>query len=324
MPGRGALIVLVVSGVLLAGAVGEVGLRAYGFRFQTFPAVQFGWPEPTEIEDVYTPDRDLFWVTRDYAAKLAEAHRSPPAVVFTGDSCTEFGTWPELTLALLAARDPSLAHGVKLAVGGWSSEQGLRQLRRDVLPLRPRVLIIYFGWNDHWMAFGRPDAEVHEGAAAFWLTQHSRLMQLVVKSRLGTEMSRSGEESSRVPRDRYRFNLDTMGRLAHDAGIRPVFITAPSGHEIGREPDYLARRHIRHLADLVPLHASYVQATREAAAAAGAELCDAAAEFTRLPGAPRQYFTHDGIHFSDRGSRALADIVTNCLTPSADPQPDRR
>jgi lysophospholipase L1-like esterase len=313
-----------MSGVLLASAVGEVGLRAYGFRFQTFPAVQFGWPEPTEIEHVYLPDRDLFWVTRDYAAKLAEARRLRPAIVFTGDSCTEFGTWPELTLARLAARDPSLAQGVKLAVGGWSSEQGLRQLRRDVLPLRPRVLIIYYGWNDHWIAFGKPDAEVHAGAVAFWLTQHSRLMQLIVKSRLGTETIWSVAGSYRVSRDRYRLNLDTMARLAHEAGIRPVFITAPSGHERGREPEYLGYRHLRRLADLIPLHASYVQATREAAASAGAELCDAAVEFTHLPAPQGQYFTHDGIHFTDRGSRALAEIVTNCVTSSADPQPDRQ
>jgi hypothetical protein len=57
----------------------------------------------------------------------------------------------------LADRAPSPAHGVKLAVGGWASEQGLRQFRRDVLPLHPRVVMtIYYGWNDHWIAFGGP------------------------------------------------------------------------------------------------------------------------------------------------------------------------
>lgn len=313
-PGGGALTVLVVFGILLAGAAGELGLRAYGFRFDTFPMVQFGWPEPAAIEKVYVPDRDLFWVTRDYAAKLAAAIQTPPALVFMGDSCTEFGAWPELTLERLAERDPSLARGVKLAVGGWSTEQGLRQLRRDVLRIRPRVVTVYFGWNDHWIAFGKRDAEVHPGVAAFWLAQHSRVMQLIVKSRIGSEAVLSDDVSYRVPLDQYRGNLEAMASLARSAGIRALFITAPSSHERGREPEYLASRHLRHLDDLVPLHQAYVQATRDAVARTGAEICDAAAEFRTLPGPVERYFTRDGIHFNARGSRALSEIVTRCLT----------
>lgn len=310
---------LVLLGVLLAGAVGEVGLRAYGFRFDTFPIVQFGWPEPTEIQKVYVPDRDLFWVTRDYAARLADARRSPPAVVFMGDSCTEFSDWPRLTLERLAAHDGSPVPGVNLAVGGWSSEQGLRQLRRDVLTLRPRMVIIYYGWNDHWIAFGKSDPDVHAGIASFWLATHLRLMQLLVKTRLGSETILSAHPSYRVPLDRYRVNLEAMARLAHGAGIRTVFITAPSSHQRGHEPEYLARRHLQHLEELVPLHASYVQATREAAAATGAEVCDAAAAFTTLPGPIDHYFTKDGIHFSDHGTRALVEILTTCLARAPSP-----
>ena len=310
-PAVWASIVLALFGVALAAAVGELSLRAYGFEFITVPTVQFGWPEPDEIASVFTPDRDLFWVTKDYATKLADLQRAHPDILFLGDSCTQFGTWPELTLANLAAREPSLAHGAKLAVAGWSSDQGRRQLRRDVLPLRPHVITIYYGWNDHWIAFGKPDEAAHPSALSFWLTEHVRLMQLIVKLRFP---SRASEDVYRVPRDRYRANLEEMIRLARQAGIRPVLITAPSAHVRGHEPAYLARRHLRNLADLVPLHRSYVQATREAAAAAGGEVCDAAAKFETLPPPIRRYFSGDGIHLSDRGSRALADMVTDCLT----------
>jgi len=314
-PRAGVLVLLVAFGVGLAGAAAELSLRGFGFTFTTFPVVQFGWPEPHEIRDVYMPDRDLFWVTRDYATKLADARHTRPAVVFMGDSCTEFGTWPQLTLDRLAARDPSLARGVSLAVGGWSSEQGLRQFRRDVLPLHPRLVTIYYGWNDHWLAFGEPDADVHANAVSYWLAEHLRLAQLVVKARLGTSATPSAGGSFRVPLDRYRVNIETLGRLTRAAGIRAVFITAPTSHERGREPEYLARRHLRDLKELVPLHASYVQATREAAVAAGAEVCDAATMFTALPGPIGQYFNRDGIHFSDRGSRALADMLAHCVAP---------
>jgi lysophospholipase L1-like esterase len=309
----GVLLLLGVFGVLLAAVVGELALRVAGFRFETFPAVQVGWPQPAEIQDLYTPDRDLLWVTRDYRAKLAEARRLAPALVFMGDSCTEFGTWPERSLQRLRDRGSPLGSGLELAVGGWSSEQGLRQLGRDVLPLHPRALVIYFGWNDHWLAFGAPDADVHAGAVSFWLAQHSRLMQLAVKSRLGAETLSSDTHPSRVSRAQYRGNLESMARLAHQAGIRVVFVTAPSSHVPGREPEYLARRHLRTLADLVPLHASYVAATREAAQETGADVCDAAAAFAEMAGSIQQYFRADGIHFSERGSEVLAEMVTACL-----------
>ena len=86
---------LAVGSIGLALLVGELALRIAGFEYRSFPSVQFGWPEPTAIANVYVPDRDLFWVTRDYAATLEAARRSRPTVVFIGDSCTEFGTYPQ-------------------------------------------------------------------------------------------------------------------------------------------------------------------------------------------------------------------------------------
>jgi lysophospholipase L1-like esterase len=316
-PGAAALIALAAIGIVLALGIGEAALRVGGFRYETFPMVQFGWPEPTDIQNRYRPDRDLFWVTRDYAEKLAAARATPPAVIFMGDSCTEFANWPQYTIERLTTIEPELAHGVSLAVAGWSSEQGLRQLRRDILSLHPRVAMIYYGWNDHWVPFGERDADLHPNAMTFWLTQHSRLMQLFVKARLGTTARSSAHGSYRVPPDQYRVNLETMGRLARAAGIRAVFITAPTSHERGHEPAYLARRHLRRLDELVPLHAHYVQLTRDAGAASGAEVCDAAAEMAKLPGPIAQYFGGDGIHFNDRGSRALSAIVASCLAPGA-------
>src|SRR3954462_10683111 len=94
--------------VSVAAALGcaEAGLRAAHFSFQTFPVVQFGYPDPVTLHDLFVPDRDLFWVTRDYAAALAEARRTHPAVVFMGDSCTQFGSYPGIVLTRLAANAP--------------------------------------------------------------------------------------------------------------------------------------------------------------------------------------------------------------------------
>src|SRR5262249_48437469 len=138
-----------VALVAIAGALGlaEIGLRTANFSFQTFPVVQFGYPDPVTLHDLFVPDRDLFWVTRDYAGILAEARRTHPAVVFMGDSCTQFGSYPAIVLTRVAETAPALSSGVKVGVVGWSSEQGRAQFTRDILPLHPRVVTLYYGWN---------------------------------------------------------------------------------------------------------------------------------------------------------------------------------
>ena len=96
-------LLLAVFGVTLALAFGEAALRVARFQFDLVPTLEFGWPDPVAIRDVYRPDADLVWVTRDYRATLAEARRTGPAVVFMGDSCTEFGDYPSRTIAALQA-----------------------------------------------------------------------------------------------------------------------------------------------------------------------------------------------------------------------------
>ena len=80
----------------------------------------------------------MLWVTKDYQQVLDSARRHRPAIVFMGDSCTQFGTYPSRTLELLGRTRPSLGCGIKVGVAGWSVVQGKAQLVRDVLPLHPR------------------------------------------------------------------------------------------------------------------------------------------------------------------------------------------
>lgn len=301
---------IAVTLVLIEGA-----LRVAGFEYHLMPAVQFGWPDPQTIQSAYADDPDLFWVTKDYRQKLRDARRSHPDVIFLGDSCTEFGRYPVLTMQILSAENSRYKTGVHLAAGGWTSEQGLAQLTRDVIPLHPKVVVVYYGWNDHWMALGPTDPQLHSMGRYLWFAEYSRLAQLALKARVALAM-RTTDRPNRVPPDRYRQNLEAMARLARAAGITAVFVTAPSNHVPGHEPEYLLRRHVRRLADVVPLHQEYVRLTREAAEHEGAVLCDAAADFATLPQPRDRYFKADGIHFTPEGDLALARIVSPCIGPS--------
>lgn len=331
-PRRALSLALLLAFGLVAGLVlSEVVLRIAGFEYRAFPTVQFGWPRPEEMIDAYVADRDLFWVPLDYTEVLERARVDHPAIAFLGDSCTQYGDYPKLTLARLARINPRLSTGVNLGVAGWSAVQGRAQLERDVIDLRPLVATFNFGWNDHWTALGPPDDEARPGWLAWTLFQRTRLVQLVFKARLAAGLKPRAERPNRVDLVTYEATLGEMARLCQKAGIRSVFVTAPSNHRPGQEPDYLADRHLRRLDELVPLHRAYVEATRRAARETGAVLCDAAAAFDEIHADRDRYFRRDGIHLKPEGDELMADLLAGCIVDamgpgsvSATPQPSRR
>jgi len=311
----GKLAVLTGAGLLIGLLLGELALRAAGFSYHLRPEqIQFGWPRTlASLGDEYRADPDLLWVHADYDRRLARARAAKPVIAFLGDSCTDYSRYPELLLEELARRRPEARWtGVNLGTAGWSTFQGLRQLRRDVLPLRPRVVTLYFGWNDHWIGFGLPDAEVASllrRTGSRW--QGLRLVQLGEKAYVAAHRS---DDNRRVPLPEFRRNLHDMIRLAKSHGIEPVLITAPASHERGREPRYLKGVWIHRLQDVVPLHQAYVEAVRSVAREDRAALCDLARDFAALPARQRSAsFLKDGIHFNRRGARRAAGFLADCL-----------
>ena len=311
-------VLLGFAGIALAAGTAEAALRIAGFHFDLVPTLQFGWPDAVALKEAYQPDPDLVWVTKDYRQTLRAARREHPAIVFMGDSCTEFGTYPSRTLALLASRHSPLATGVKLGVGGWSSEQGLEQLERDVIPLHPKIVTIYYGWNDHWVAMGLTDPEIARAHRLLSLARVSRVVQLWLRLKVNMAAKRT-PRPNRVPLPQYEGNLRRMATEARAAGIVPVFVTAPSNHVAGHEPAYLALRHVRRLSELIPLHSAYVDATRTVARETGSPLCDATAAFAALPPPHDRYFMKDGIHLTPEGDQEMATVLAGCLASLPNP-----
>ncbi len=313
---------LVNLGVLFATivvfvAVLEAGLRLSGFSYVLYPEeIEFGMPDPVLLETGFREDDDLFWVTKDYEEKLARLARERPEIVFMGDSCTQFGSYDrELARLVEERRGEPLRYG-NLGVAGWTSHQGRHQLERDVVPLGPRLVTIYYGWNDHWIGFGIDDENVSRIKRIFssrW--SGLRVVQLATKALVAAGTRRSAYPD-RVSLADFRANLRAMAETAAEAGIRPAFLTAPTSIRAGEEPAYLETRWLRELSDLVPLHRSYAEAVREVAAEEGAVLCDLARRFDELPREEVEAsFRDDGIHLTEEGSRRVAELLYRCLEP---------
>jgi lysophospholipase L1-like esterase len=307
---------LLLAGTLVFFAVVvELALRLAGFQFVLRPQdIQFGRPEPVLLKVAFLEDDELFWVQRDYPQKLARLEAQKPPLILLGDSCTDLGRWDRELAALYRARfGQELSYG-NLAVAGWSSYQGRRQLERDVPAIGPKVVLSYFGWNDHWIGFGIEDKNVAGVKKLFSSrTSGSRLVQLLTKAYLAWG-TRETDLPNRVSLADFKANLGAMAAESADLGARLMILTAPANHVPGQEPPGLEDRWMRDDAELVPLHQAYVAAAREAAEGSGALLCDLAAEFAALPAEERaRLFMADGIHFQPAGDARLALFVFACL-----------
>ncbi|MBW1713872.1 MAG: hypothetical protein JRJ59_12065, partial [Deltaproteobacteria bacterium] len=306
---------LVAVALAMGFGLGELGLRLMGFSFQLYlTEIEFGWPDPVKVRVSFVPDKDLLWVKKGYYYSLEKAAQKRPQVIFMGDSCTDFGSYDKYFAELVNVRfqGRSLSF-LNAGVGGWSSFQGLEQLKRDLVKLKPKVVTIYYGWNDHWASFGVEDKNIRHIALSSSVSLNNlRTVQLISKL-LAKKRTKLGR--NRVSIEDYQANLTQMVRICRRNDIVPVLITAPTSHQPGSEPEYLKERYLRSLSDLVPLHQKYLAVVRKVAADQGAVLCDLERRLAELPQdqLKTKYFKGDGIHPTDQGDRLIARYLFECF-----------
>jgi lysophospholipase L1-like esterase len=321
--------------LVLALAIPETALRIAGFSFT--PGMQFGWPRPQELAQ-FAPDEKLLWKLRtadDPAPKKwsgnslgfpgGEVVLPKPAgtyrVLFLGDSCTFLG-YPEFAMKELR-RDPMPTRkydDVVLAIPGYSSYQGLVAAQEYGQNDAADVVVVYFGWNDHWAAYGEIDSKkivhVSESVAGRFLaraTRDSRLLQALnwLHARASGDGKPSGE--LRVPIEEYEHNLSEIERIFRERGAMVIFVTAPTSHYALGVPPYLLLLHFVESAEsAIKLHRAYNDVVRRVAKRTMSVLLDleSEAEAERDVG---KLFTGDGIHFTDAGNEWIGKHVADCI-----------
>jgi hypothetical protein len=110
----------VLLGVSIALGFGEIGLRLIGYEYRMYPSrVQFGWPDPVQIQEFYVPDRERLWIPKDYEGRVTRLVDTRPAIVFMGDSCTKFGTYDKAFAAIADGAQPGISlNYANVGVGG--------------------------------------------------------------------------------------------------------------------------------------------------------------------------------------------------------------
>ena len=277
----GWLVVLALLNALVV--LPELALRAVGFRCVS--GVQFGYPTPEEFWE-FVPDEELFWRLPpgdDPPVNSLGFFGPEPAIqksagstrlVVLGDSCTQQGfpqSVPDHLARVLSARGAPVEL-VNLSMSGYSSHQGRALAGRVVPPLAPDLALVWYGWNDHWQAYGATDREKRGSLRYERLYRRSKLLQglrwIALQAGLGREARADG--TPRVPPDDFRDNLTAIASALRAAGAAVVLVTAPTAHRRLGVPEYLvAQGFAEHPGAVVERHLEYAAIVRQVAAASG-------------------------------------------------------
>ncbi len=328
--GRGSapgwLIAAAVLNLLLVAP--ELGLRAAGFRHES--GIQFGYPRPSEFR-AFRPDEQLFWTydptvaginSWGFPAPEVESSKAPGSIrlVFLGDSCTEQG-YPGMVEVLLGARHPERRfEAVSLAISGYSSYQGLKVAERYASRVAPDLVTVYFGWNDHWLAYREIDSakriDPSSGLARRAIASSRWAQGLMFLGERLLGRSEGPLAVPRVPEPEYRSNLTAIVRTFASSGVSVLLVTAPTSHPVLGVPEQLVQRGFTSDSSAcIAAHRRYNEIVREVAKAEPtAVLIDLEARFGGFPAVRLgRIFTADGIHFTPEGLALVASLITDQL-----------
>jgi len=323
--------------ILLFLFIAEVLFRLIDFQ-KVYPERAFLLNPELSYPRYYKKDAELFWRirpnqtikgkffvdgvyqinSRGYREREFSAEKSPDVmrIICLGNSCT-FGwkvnleqTYPKILEKLL---NQNLAQPefevINAGMTGYSTFQGVRFLKREILGLHPDIIIFSYGWNDMCPAEREDkDQRFHPqwvlnlddflSRSRFYSFLKFEIMSLLKRK------NQSQDEKKivyRVSIKDYQENLKELARIAQGSGIKVFFLSIPvSSAKVFLGPGKTSKPHIA--------NRYYNKALREAASEIGVPLIDVALLFEDrgdLYDNGREEF----IHYNARGHQVIADAI---------------
>jgi lysophospholipase L1-like esterase len=257
-------------------------------------------------------------------------------VAFLGGSttfCAEVSgneaAWPHLVWQRLQAEFPGASFDyVNAGVPGYGLDAILRNLRERVAPLAPDVIVIYEATNDlsgnsfvlareQGVIGQRPDKE------RSWLSRYSLLVYLVEVNLNVAQNQEAAKTATRklaldLPRLEAPFRAELGELVAAAQAVAPVVAVAtfatqfrpgqPEAQQLAAAGTSLYYMPYMSMEGLLAGFAAYNGVIREVARERGALLVEAA---DAVPGDAAHF--RDAVHFTDRGSAAMARAVGDAL-----------
>lgn len=310
---------LAAGSVVITLVLAEIVLRLTGLGLMR-PQFQFDPHTGERLEaGTFVSDPDLFWREPEDPSSAGgrpgrfirmgdpvPAKSRKLRILTLGDSCTRISAGGRpYSVVLEQMLDPVRVEVYNASLPGYTSHQGLAWLRKQLLAYQPDLVIIYFGWNDHWRSTGITDRDY----AASLAPGRPRLLNLFAR--------KASPPPVRVSEEDYAANLREMERLIGEAGGQSWVILAP--YNINRENTafYLENGNIVPEDDPQRLHESYLAVAREVAGGRAVDLASVFAGMEALP----TLLMRDGIHPTDPGHAVIARVLADRVQQEAFRQP---
>ena len=333
----------------------EAGLRAAHFHYQrNLSYMEFGYPGKIELHQVFESDHKLlFRMKPGYDFKLGfgplnqqgfrgkNFKKTKPAnaarIACLGDSVT-FGTaegaFPEMMEQILLRDAGKVFQVYNFGVPGYSSWQGKNLLPRVLDEYHPEIVLIFYGWNDMWLAKGFSDQEqkpAEANAPLFFLRgELSRLRTYQLLNRIFAsaklKLSAGKQEKLRVPLNEFESNLEQMIEMTRASGAEPVLAAAPAGFGLAAMPDFFEYLGFARDADQIAgLRNDYNQAVAASAARSRTALIDLDLIFRQR--GVKNFFDRpdkDVIHPNAAGLELIAESAARIIIDSSVAHEPRR
>ena len=321
-------LILIVLNILVIAP--ELFFRVIDFHYesgiQADKNVEFAGLRPEHYLH-YVPDDNLFWKLPSSNPQVNSLGfpgdniiiPKPPKtyrILYLGDSVTQLGyaQYVETYLNKYLAGDSLIFDCVTLAVSGYSSYQGAILADMYADKFEADLVFVFFGWNDHWLAYRGRDIQFHNAKYPdlLWhIYHHSKILQFANK--FVHSFSKPSEKGLvkevRVLPDEYRQNLIQINSIFQKQDIPVVLITAPTTHYRLGVPDFLVEKKLGVSKDsIINLHRHYNQLERELANINCIPLLDLELEYDTLSNLS-ELFIDDGIHFTRLGTEYTAQRI---------------
>ena len=252
------------------------------------------------------------------------------STTFCAEVSSNETTWPHLVWQRLqTAATPAKFDYVNAGVPGWRVSHSLKNLDIRVAPLRPDVIVIY-GHANNDLVFDSGELARQQGLATpgrpgedGWLSRHSLLWSLLHKNLTIMLRQQDVQQShGKLTYDPRELSRGFEGRLTElvraSQQVASVVAVATFSPRLRRElaPDDQVRASVSAvyympwmtIDGMVQGFEEYNRVIRDVARRTGALLID---DENRIPADEIHY--NDSIHFTDAGSRVMADRVSDAL-----------
>lgn len=244
-------------------------------------------------------------------------------ILILGDSCSFLGqtTYAARLGGLLQEAIPKTIHIYNASCPGYSSAQGVMRLKQFE-ELQPDLVIVYFGWNDHWRSlngctdreliernrFARRTQSVLGNFHFYWL-----IYGLVAPVPQAQQPNEDPNAPVRVPLQDYADNLKTLASCVQTWNGRVLFLTAPTAFDEKALPEWAEQffgefyqMSPSQVADIPKTHRHYNEQVRTVASVyAPTAVCDLETALGKSPALYRS----DCIHLSEEGHGRVAELI---------------